>query len=144
MLWGTKYMKSPYSYLPSNILCKIASELVHYEKSHKDMHSLIVLIVNNLLLMKISCAFGFDNSEHIVHDNQLYSITLSIRCWNQDIVEEGHCLEYLQQMSTISRRWHLMKKRRRKKCNQCELVIGLQRVHIVWMILWGSKSFSQK
>lgn len=135
-------MKSPYSYLPSNILKKNCFWVGAYEKSHKDMHSLIVLIVNNLLLMKISCAFGFDNSVHIVHDNQLYSITLSIRCWNQDIVKEGHCLEYLQQMSTIGRRWHLMKKK--KKCNQCELVIGLQRVHIVWMILWGSKSFSQK
>lgn len=136
-------MKSPYSYLPSNILKKNCFWVGAYEKSHKDMHSLIVLIVNNLLLMKISCAFGFDNSVHIVHDNQLYSITLSIRCWNQDIVKEGHCLEYLQQMSTIGRRWHLMKKKK-KKCNQCELVIGLQRVHIVWMILWGSKSFSQK
>lgn len=55
--------------------------------------------------MKISCAFGFDNSVHVVHDNQLCFIILSIRCWNlEDVVEEGHCLEYLQQMSAISRR----------------------------------------
>jgi len=40
------------------------------------MHPLIVLIANNFLLMKISCAFGFDNGVLIVHDNQLCFVTL--------------------------------------------------------------------